>query len=104
MPFSGDTSMIMLNKCKTSNYHFYLLNAIRHRFLILIVILFFSILEPEWQKIEHTFSNYPRGTRYVFFQHSGKDEQFWAGHYGSKMAKASVIVSYGNGKRRFINR
>ncbi|VDM96396.1 unnamed protein product [Onchocerca ochengi] len=58
--------------------------------------------EPEWQKIEHTFSNYPRGIRYVLFQHSGKDEQFWAGHYGAKMAKASVIVNYGNGERRFV--
>ncbi|CAG9533929.1 unnamed protein product [Cercopithifilaria johnstoni] len=58
--------------------------------------------EVEWQKIEHTFSNYPSGIRYVLFQHSGKDQQFWAGHYGSKMAKASVIVNYGNGERRFV--
>ncbi|KAL3986301.1 F-box associated region family protein [Acanthocheilonema viteae] len=58
--------------------------------------------EIEWQKIEHTFSNYPKGIRYVLFQHSGKDQQFWAGHYGSKMAKASVIVNYVNEKRRFI--
>ncbi|KAK6108999.1 F-box associated region family protein [Brugia pahangi] len=61
-----------------------------------------DVLEIEWQKIEHTFSNYPKGIRYVLFRHSGKDQQFWAGHYGSKMAKASVIVNYGNGKRRSI--
>uniref|UniRef100_A0A1I8EX86 F-box associated region family protein n=1 Tax=Wuchereria bancrofti TaxID=6293 RepID=A0A1I8EX86_WUCBA len=52
-------------------------------------------LEIEWQKIEHTFSSYPKGIRYVLFRHSGKDQQFWAGHYGSKMAKASVTVNYG---------
>ncbi|EJD74464.1 hypothetical protein LOAG_18227 [Loa loa] len=56
----------------------------------------------DWQKIEHTFSNYPPGIRYVLFQHSGKDQQFWAGHYGSKMAKASVIINYGNGERRCV--
>uniref|UniRef100_A0A0R3RTK6 FBA domain-containing protein n=1 Tax=Elaeophora elaphi TaxID=1147741 RepID=A0A0R3RTK6_9BILA len=58
--------------------------------------------DNEWEKIEHTFSNYPRGIRYILFQHGGKDQQFWAGHYGSKMAKASVTINYGNGKRRLI--
>ncbi|VIO99304.1 F-box associated region family protein [Brugia malayi] len=59
--------------------------------------------EVEWRKIEHTFSNYPRGIRYVLFRHSGKDQQgYWDECYGSKMAKASVIVNYGNGERRCI--
>ncbi|VDM09321.1 unnamed protein product [Wuchereria bancrofti] len=60
------------------------------------------LIDVEWQKIEHTFSNYPRGIRYVLFQHSGKDEVYWEGYYGSKMAKASIIVNYGNGERRFM--
>uniref|UniRef100_A0A915BMA0 FBA domain-containing protein n=1 Tax=Parascaris univalens TaxID=6257 RepID=A0A915BMA0_PARUN len=54
----------------------------------------------EWQRVEHTFEDYPIGVRFVVFQHSGKDLQFWAGHYGSKMAKASVIVHFGDGHRR----
>uniref|UniRef100_F1L5W2 F-box only protein 6 n=2 Tax=Ascaris suum TaxID=6253 RepID=F1L5W2_ASCSU len=53
----------------------------------------------EWQYVEHTFNDYPVGIRFVVFEHSGKDLQFWAGHYGSKMTKASVIVNYGDGRR-----
>uniref|UniRef100_A0A183EAT9 FBA domain-containing protein n=1 Tax=Gongylonema pulchrum TaxID=637853 RepID=A0A183EAT9_9BILA len=54
----------------------------------------------EWQKIEHTFNEYPKGIRFVVFNHAGKDDQYWAGHYGSKMTKASVVVNYGSGNRR----
>uniref|UniRef100_A0A915BNK9 FBA domain-containing protein n=1 Tax=Parascaris univalens TaxID=6257 RepID=A0A915BNK9_PARUN len=53
----------------------------------------------EWQYVEHTFKNYPVGIRFVVFEHSGKDLQFWAGHYGSKMAKASVVVNCANDRR-----
>lgn len=48
--------------------------------------------EANWQRVDHTFTNYPAGIRYVVFQHSGKDLQFNDGYYGSKMARASVIV------------
>lgn len=47
-----------------------------------------------WQRIEHKFICYPPGIRYVLFEHSGRDLQFWAGHYGAKMAKASIVVSF----------
>lgn len=30
--------------------------------------------------------------RKIRFEHGGKDLQFWAGHYGSKMSRASVVV------------
>ncbi|VDN58609.1 unnamed protein product [Dracunculus medinensis] len=53
--------------------------------------------EAKWQKIEHTFEDYPKGIRYVIFDHWGKDEQFWAGNYGAKMARATVIVHFGDG-------
>ncbi|VDM96030.1 unnamed protein product [Thelazia callipaeda] len=71
----------------------------------LLILTTFKVfdLDAEWQKIEHTFTNYPKGIRYVFFEHCGKDQQFWAGHYGSKMAKASVVIHYGNGQRRNID-
>jgi hypothetical protein len=39
----------------------------------------------EWQKVEHVFENYGEGLRLIVVHHSGKDTQFWAGHYGSKM-------------------
>lgn len=44
-------------------------------------------------QVEYTFSNYGRGVRFIEFKHEGKDTQFWAGHYGSKMSGAVVKVS-----------
>lgn len=43
-----------------------------------------------WSKERHVFSNYKPGVRYIEFIHSGRDTQYWAGHYGSKMSHASV--------------
>ncbi|XP_048734147.1 F-box only protein 44-like isoform X1 [Ostrea edulis] len=44
----------------------------------------------DWFKVEHIFTSYPKGVRFIKFQHKGKDRQFWAGHYGSKFTMASV--------------
>ncbi|XP_078313952.1 F-box only protein 6-like [Crassostrea virginica] len=43
-----------------------------------------------WFKAEHIFTSYPGGVRFIKFKHEGKDEQFWAGHYGSKFTMATV--------------
>ncbi|XP_035215606.1 F-box only protein 27-like isoform X2 [Stegodyphus dumicola] len=45
----------------------------------------------EWNLVTHTFDNVIK-TRYVFFEHSGSDCQFWAGHFGSKMTGAFVRI------------
>jgi len=50
-------------------------------------------LGKEWHKVVHVFTQYGPGLRYVKFCHSGQDTQFWAGHYGSKMAGASVTLA-----------
>lgn len=47
----------------------------------------------EWQQVSHIFENYPPDIRYVRVTHGGKDTQFWAGHYGSKMTGAKVYLS-----------
>lgn len=47
-----------------------------------------------WCRYSHSFSNYGPGVRYVEFWDQGKDTQFWAGHYGSKMAGAIIKVSF----------
>lgn len=47
----------------------------------------------EWHKVSHTFEKYSPDIRYIRFIHGGKDTQFWAGHYGSKMAGAKVYVT-----------
>lgn len=55
----------------------------------------FSHTEPQWtgkrwEKVDHSFKDYPSGVRYIAFEHSGKDTQFWAGSFGSKMTHARV--------------
>ena len=50
--------------------------------------------ELGWRKVTHTFHDYGTGVRYVLFVDGGKDTQFWAGHYGSKMAAANVHVEF----------
>ena len=47
-----------------------------------------------WRKVEHKFSGYGPGVRYVRFADAGKDTQFWAGHYGSKMAAACTKLYF----------
>ncbi|GFY47028.1 hypothetical protein TNIN_82651 [Trichonephila inaurata madagascariensis] len=44
-----------------------------------------------WHSTTHTFENVGKA-RYVFFLHSGKDSQLWAGNYGSKMTGAFVKI------------
>lgn len=45
-----------------------------------------------WNYIWHEFVGYGPGLRAISFCHSGVDSQYWAGHYGSKMAGACVCV------------
>lgn len=50
--------------------------------------------ELGWRKIQHMFDAYSPGVRYLRFADAGKDTQFWAGHYGSKMAAAWARVRF----------
>ena len=50
--------------------------------------------ELGWRKVEHVFTSYGPGVRFVRFCDAGKDTQFWAGHYGSKMAAACVNMKF----------
>ena len=47
-----------------------------------------------WCRFSHKFSAYGPGVRYVEFWDKGKDTQFWAGHYGSKMAAAVIKIVF----------
>lgn len=47
----------------------------------------------QWSQVKHVFRDYPKGVRFVKFWHYGSDTQFWAGHYGAKMAGGSIRVS-----------
>ncbi|XP_015599833.1 F-box only protein 6 isoform X2 [Cephus cinctus] len=48
--------------------------------------------QNQWHRISHEFKNYGPHVKQISFRHGGKDKSFWAGHYGSKMAGACVIV------------
>jgi len=50
--------------------------------------------EIGWRLIRHTFEGYGDGVRYVRFADAGKDCQYWAGHYGSKMAAATMTIYF----------
>lgn len=50
--------------------------------------------ELGWRKVQHMFTAYGAGVRYLRFADAGKDTQFWAGHYGSKMAGAWARVNF----------
>ncbi|XP_030798728.1 F-box only protein 6 isoform X2 [Rhinopithecus roxellana] len=47
-----------------------------------------------WTEVSYTFSDYPRGVRYILFQHGGRDTQYWAGWYGPRVTNSSIVVSH----------
>lgn len=52
----------------------------------------------EWQKVEHVFCDYEGTVACILFHHKGKDTQFWAGNYGSKMTGGRVYISLPTGQ------
>ncbi|XP_043849823.1 F-box only protein 50-like [Dromiciops gliroides] len=54
---------------------------------------------PTWTdhiyiQVSHIFTNFPKGVRFIFFEHAGKDTLFWAGHYGARITHSSVKVYF----------
>lgn len=45
-------------------------------------------------QIEGVIPYYRKPFRYLYFKHKGKDTQFWAGHYGIKMAGAVMKILF----------
>lgn len=46
-----------------------------------------------WSEINHTFSNYGTGVRYVKIEFGGRDQSTWGGNYGIHFDDASVAVT-----------
>ena len=40
----------------------------------------------------HTFQSYGSGLRYIYFEHGGKDSEYWGGQYGAVMDDALVML------------
>lgn len=58
----------------------------RMSFIIIIKLLTFF-------QVTIKFENYGPGVRFIVFNHSGRDTQFWAGQYGSKMSGGVIRFS-----------
>ncbi|CAD5229054.1 unnamed protein product [Bursaphelenchus okinawaensis] len=56
-----------------------------------------------WRKAEIVYDNYPDGAHIVDIVTRGKDRQFWAGNYGSKVAGTSIIVKFDFNKNSNMN-
>lgn len=52
-----------------------------------------------WRKVEHTFTKYGLGVRYIRYADSGIDTQCYGGHYGSKMAGAWARILFTEGQQ-----
>ncbi|XP_054938364.1 F-box only protein 44 [Physeter macrocephalus] len=48
--------------------------------------------DAKWREVSHTFSNYPPGVRYIWFQHGGVDTHYWAGWYGPRVTNSSITI------------
>ena len=44
----------------------------------------------EWEKLEHTFRDYPVGVRYIMFKDYGRGTRLEDGYYGAKLTGATV--------------
>ncbi|KAG9481901.1 hypothetical protein GDO78_010893 [Eleutherodactylus coqui] len=50
----------------------------------------------QWSQFEYTFRDYGPGVRYIYFEHGGRDIQFWAGWYGIRVTNSSVTIDPGD--------
>ncbi|XP_021099029.1 F-box only protein 44 isoform X1 [Heterocephalus glaber] len=48
--------------------------------------------DAKWREVSHTFSNYPPGVRYIWFQHGGVDTHYWVGWYGPRVTNSSITI------------
>ncbi|KAF8381714.1 hypothetical protein PRIPAC_70856 [Pristionchus pacificus] len=46
----------------------------------------------QWSRVEIVFVDYPVGMREIAVMSQGKDQQFWAGNYGSKFANLEIRI------------
>lgn len=45
-----------------------------------------------WQQVQHTFTAYPVGMRYIRIVHGSSDDEFWAGQYGTVIDDSEVTM------------
>lgn len=50
--------------------------------------------DSEWHVYKHVIENCPKETRFILWFHGGKDTQYWAGHYGIKITKSCLRITF----------
>jgi hypothetical protein len=46
-----------------------------------------------WEQLTHSFTGYPAGLRYIYYQDGGQDSEFWAGQYGAMFDDTKISVT-----------
>ena len=49
--------------------------------------------DGEWKKIEHIFTHYPDGIRYIQVTFGGKDTMEWRGNFGGRAATPRIEIN-----------
>lgn len=49
--------------------------------------------DDAWYQLEHTFSGYGPGLRYIYWEDGSKDTEGWAGWYGAKLDAAYLSIN-----------
>eukprot|EP00002_Diphylleia_rotans_P028042 TRINITY_DN5651_c0_g5_i1.p1 TRINITY_DN5651_c0_g5~~TRINITY_DN5651_c0_g5_i1.p1 ORF type:complete len:987 (-),score=194.36 TRINITY_DN5651_c0_g5_i1:169-3129(-) len=56
----------------------------------------------EWKSIKKEFKCYGSGVRYIYWEDGGKDVEYWAGHYGTQLDGASLLIENRDAQRGSI--
>ena len=49
-----------------------------------------------WQEASKVFSDYGEGVRSIYFEHGGKDSEYWGGQYGARIDDSEVVIKVGD--------
>ncbi|WP_461537953.1 tandem-95 repeat protein [Spongorhabdus nitratireducens] len=52
--------------------------------------------KDNWQEASKVFSNYGEGVRSIYFEHGGKDSEYWGGQYGARIDDSEVVIKVGD--------
>ena len=50
--------------------------------------------EEEWGYFGQAFESYGAGLRYIYFEHGGRDTEFFAGNYGSQFDDFEILIDF----------
>ncbi|XP_066529027.1 F-box only protein 2-like [Hoplias malabaricus] len=45
-----------------------------------------------WRQVQHTFTEYGQGLRFISFEHGGQDTKYWSGWFGVRVTASSIFL------------